>query len=89
MKPEEVTNELRDVFWDGHCNPDKRGRATLRIAELVTATGLEQELLNVQHELAILHDTFKLYPGAWCCETARRSNGWDHVSTCKNWVLVY
>lgn len=48
-----------------------------------------QTLLELQHELAILHDTFKLYPGAWCCETARRSNGWHHVSTCKNWVLVY
>lgn len=46
-----------------------------------------QTLLELQHELAILHDAFKLYPGAWCCKTARSTNGWNHNHDCKNHVV--
>lgn len=49
----------------------------------------EQQLLDTQHELAILHDTYKLYPGEWCCNAARFSNGWNHAESCKNWVLKF
>lgn len=51
--------------------------------------GTESPLELAQHELAILHDHYKLYPGAWCCEGARASNGWHHRESCKNWVLVF
>lgn len=47
-----------------------------------------QQLLDTQHELALLHDHYKLYPGAWCCDAARWSNGWNHATNCKNWVLT-
>lgn len=47
------------------------------------------ELRDTQHELALLHDHYKLYPGAWCCDAARWSNGWNHATNCKNWVLTF
>lgn len=50
---------------------------------------LETQLLEAQHELAILHDHYKLYPGAWCCSLSRATNGWHHEQTCKNWVLTF
>jgi hypothetical protein len=46
-------------------------------------------LRDTQHELAILHDAFKLYPGAWCCAGARHSNGWHHRLDCKNYVICF
>lgn len=50
--------------------------------------GTESPLELVQHELAILENDYKLYPGAWCCTAAKHSNGWHHEMTCKNWVMV-
>lgn len=47
------------------------------------------ELRDTQHELALLHDHYKLYPGAWCCRGAQFRNGWHHNENCKNWVLKF
>ena len=49
----------------------------------------ERKLVEAQHELALLHDVYRLYPGAWCCKTAQASNGWHHISTCKNHVVCF
>jgi hypothetical protein len=48
---------------------------------------LMKQLVDTQHELALLMDRYKLYRGAWCCDQVAATNGWHHVPTCKNWVL--
>lgn len=47
---------------------------------------LEQQLRDTQHELALLEDRYKLYPGAWCCKGAEFSGGWYHDIACSNWA---
>lgn len=42
-------------------------------------------LLDTQHELALLHDHLKLYPGAYCCKLSQATRGWHHNQECKNW----
>lgn len=49
----------------------------------------ERKLVEIQHELALLHDEFKLYPNPWCCTLAQKTRGWHHHTNCKNWVLRY
>lgn len=67
--------QLRDLLRDRHAEQSAPVEAE------------RQTLLELQHELAILHDAFKLYPGAWCCKTARSTNGWNHNHDCKNHVV--
>lgn len=50
---------------------------------------LMKQLIDTQHELALLEDRYKLYPGAWCCARARATNGWHHYENCKNWVVQF
>lgn len=45
---------------------------------------LEKLLLATQHDLAIWINDFRAWPGAWCCERARGTNGWHHEGSCKN-----
>ena len=48
---------------------------------------LELDLLNAQHELALLMD--KHMPKKWCCAFARSTNGWNHDCHCANYVVCY
>lgn len=72
----------------------RRTESRLREVAVACATAEQElnavtaELRDTQHELALLHDHYKLYPGAWCCDAARWSNGWNHATNCKNWVLT-
>lgn len=48
---------------------------------------LEQELRDMRHELALLMN--KHYRKPWCCKFASSTNGWNHDSHCKNFVVCY
>ncbi|AUM59677.1 hypothetical protein HOS55_gp075 [Pseudomonas phage PMBT3] len=48
---------------------------------------LEQQLRDMEHELALLMN--KYYRKPWCCKFAASTNGWNHDSGCKNFVLCY
>ena len=48
---------------------------------------LEQELRDMRHELALLMN--KHYRAPWCCKFASSTNGWNHDSHCKNFVVCY
>lgn len=87
MRPADVSKELVDVYWQGHNDPATRNYPKARIAAIVNETGLELKLRNTEHELALIMD--KHMPCKWCCDFARKTNGWNHDSPCKNFVVCY
>lgn len=48
---------------------------------------LQQKLRDMEHELALLMN--KYYRKPWCCKFASSTNGWNHDSNCKNFVVCY
>lgn len=42
---------------------------------------------EADHELALLMN--KHYRKPWCCKFAGSTNGWNHDSNCKNFVVCY